>query len=268
MITAPGGAARHLPSGLPVHFRRLVDVSVLAVEPDPSWFYSSLAQSSAAVVGFVGAFLIFRIQDYMASWARMTSQIETLQPRWSTAYSQLQRSVDSWRRAVQSGGVTATRQERRQFVSAAMERQEEEAWRDLRPLLDRRRVDAFPKELVWSAALLGGLFIVGTLAPLMFLSAPANGIQLLWVAGVGGAVAIVAGAMLWRAWQEYKRFKTVPLYRMVDGYYETELLQEENWEEQDRQEREEPERRKRERLGEEAEVPPGGAPGASPGKPS
>lgn len=79
MVYYPGPlsvAARHLPSSVPVQFRNWFDVSVLAVDPDPSWFYSSLAQSSAAVVGFVGAFLIFRIQDYMASWARMTSEIE------------------------------------------------------------------------------------------------------------------------------------------------------------------------------------------------
>lgn len=212
---------RQLASSVPVQLRRLVDVSALAVDPDPSWFYSSLAQSSAAVVGFVGAFLIFRIQDYMASWARMTSEIETLQRRWS----------------------------------AATDHQEQEGWRDLRPLLDRRRVDAFPKELGWSAGLLGALFLVGTLAPLMFLSAPANGIQFVWVTVVGGAVTIVAVAMLWRSWQEYKRFKNVPLYRMVEGYYEHQLLQEEDWEEQDRQEREEREERsERERLSEEAEV--------------
>ena len=227
---------------------------VAAATSDPSWFYSSLAQSSAAVVGFVGAFLIFRIQDYMAAWARMASELQTLQGRWSVAATQVRSQENAWLRAVRSGEVEGTQQDHKQFVDSALERQEDEAWRDLRPLLDRRRTEEFPRELVMSAALLGALFLVGTLAPLMFLSSPSNLAQVLWVVLVGAAVAVVAGAMLYRAKQEYDRFKNQLLFSSVLGEYEVALLQEEAWEEQDRWEREERARLVQERLEQEAEV--------------
>ena len=227
-------------------------IAVLAAEPDPSWFYSSLAQSSAAVVGFVGAFLIFRIQDYMASWTRMASEIEALQRRWSLAESQVRSREWSQELSQEQARLIrvmtmGTLQDDKKFVDA-LERQQDDAWRDLRPLLDRRRTDEFPRELAISAALLGALFLAGTLAPLLFLSAPSNGLQVVWLVLVGATVAVIAGAMLYRAKQEFDRFKKVPLYGRVGGEYDHQLAQEEGLEEREHEERARLERARLERA--------------------
>jgi hypothetical protein len=62
-----------------------MELSQFAVT-DPSWFYSSIAQSTAALVGFVGGFYIFRLQTYLSEWAAATRSLEALQQRWATLF--------------------------------------------------------------------------------------------------------------------------------------------------------------------------------------
>jgi hypothetical protein len=49
---------------------------------DPSWFYSSLSQVTAAVVGFVGGFLVLLLQQQISAWRELLVQLETGQTRW------------------------------------------------------------------------------------------------------------------------------------------------------------------------------------------
>lgn len=194
-------------------------MSVLAAEPDPSWFYSSLAQSSAAVVGFVGAFLIFRIQDYMNNWANDTLNLDAVQRRWSSMKLESDHQEAKYDDAIRNryGGPLPNRAD---WVDARLSRDLEEAWRSLRPIMDRQRAAAFPTELVVIAGLIGTLFVVGTLAPLLFLGAPNNIEQCLWIVIVGGMVALTGAVMLVRAKAEFDRFKEYEVYGLVSNAYD------------------------------------------------
>lgn len=44
---------------------------------DPSWFYSSLSQVTAAIVGFVGGFLILRLQQLMRDWRSLEIELRS-----------------------------------------------------------------------------------------------------------------------------------------------------------------------------------------------
>jgi hypothetical protein len=43
---------------------------IAAGTSDPSWFFSSLAQSTASIVGFVGALLIFECRETSETMSR------------------------------------------------------------------------------------------------------------------------------------------------------------------------------------------------------
>jgi hypothetical protein len=44
---------------------------------DPGWFYSSLAQVTAAIVGFLGGFVILRLLDFTKEWRETADAIVT-----------------------------------------------------------------------------------------------------------------------------------------------------------------------------------------------
>lgn len=199
-----------------------------AAAPDPSWFYSSLAQSTAAIVGFVGAFLIFRIQDYTASWTRKRAELETLQRRWIPAQIIAEQQERVWDEAMEAQPETP----RASIVDPRLESQRDATWRDLRPLLDDQIQAAFPTELVVITSLLGLLFVVGTLLPLLFLAAPANSDQAIWAAVVGLLLALTAVYMLRRSHSVYLRFKQATVLPIVANEYEMQQLNEEAWEQQ------------------------------------
>jgi hypothetical protein len=221
-------------------------------ESDPSWFFSSLAQSTAAVVGFVGAFLIFRIQDSTTAWARKCADLETLQRRWIPAHIVVDGQEDEWYTELGAEPHAP----RDSFVDRAVERDRDEARRELRPLLDEKHSAQFPTELPIITALLGVLFIAGTMAPLLFLGAPENEQQALWVVLVSGLLACSAVFMVRRAHGGFTDFKNATVLPVVVGEWEQQLLNEEGWRrqaEEYQREREQLRREESRRVDEEAE---------------
>lgn len=200
---------------------------------DPSWFYSSLAQSAAAVVGFVGAFLIFRVQDYMTNWAHDLADLEALQRRWVPAHVDVETQEKDWYRALDAD-PGRDEPSRDQFVRFSLERERDELWRNLRLILDRRRLATFPRELVQMAALIGLLLLVGTLGPLLALGAPSNVMQVGWLAAVAVLIVATASAMILRARTEFRRLKEYRLFPLVDSEYEEQLIWEDEANERER----------------------------------
>lgn len=210
-----------------------------AAAPDPSWFFSSLAQSSAAVVGFIGAFLIFRIQDYMNAWARDVLDLEALQRRWGAAEADCRYQDARWDEVLANRVKGTLHPNRLDYIDPSRERERDAAWIELRPLLDRRSTVEVPRELRQVALLIGALFVVGTLLPLLFLGAPTNGAQTLWLVAVATMVALTGMAMLRRAHRAFHVFKNLPLAGMVDWKYEDQQLWEQGIEEREKERRDE-----------------------------
>ena len=44
----------------------------------PQWFYSSLARVTAAIVGFVGGFLLVRLLEVMRDWSGLVDRLRKL----------------------------------------------------------------------------------------------------------------------------------------------------------------------------------------------
>jgi hypothetical protein len=58
---------------------------------DPAWFFSSLAQATAALVGFVGGFSFYRLHGYIAEWTAAARELGTQQRRWPAARRDVRR---------------------------------------------------------------------------------------------------------------------------------------------------------------------------------
>ena len=151
----------------------------------PEWFYSSLTQVTASLVGFLGAFLLVRLSAYVGEWRDAANQLDRLQRSWTIAH-----------------------------MSGLTERAEETLW-ELRVLDDRRRDDRFPRELPVVFVLVGLVFVVGVVVPMMAFDAPGDATKAAYVVPV--ALLVVAGAaiMLVAARRAYGEWRTVALLDVV-----------------------------------------------------
>jgi hypothetical protein len=125
---------------------------------DPAWFYSSLSQVTAALVGFFGAALILRLQRNRERWRDGRRALEKGLKRYNDL-----RPDDKWE------GQAAT----------------------ISNLVDNGFRTHLPRELPIFAGFLIALLIVGVAWPLRDLPAPEMGAkepQIVWV----GAITILA----------------------------------------------------------------------------
>ena len=134
---------------------------------DAQWFYSSLAQVSAALIGLLGGFLLVRLSSYIAEWRDARGRLLRLEREWRTATA-------ATLRAQAAGGAAREARER-----------EDDAWYALRVAADEREAARFPRELVVTLVVLAALLVTGVLAPLLALGAPGNAEQ-------GAYVAVIA----------------------------------------------------------------------------
>ena len=144
----------------------------------PEWFYSGLAQVTASLVGFLGAFLLFRLSSYIGEWRTSANELHHLQRAWAGS------------------------------------RTDEALW-ELRVLDDRRRDAVFPRELPLVFVVLGLVFVIGVVLPLMALTDPGDVTQAAYVVPV--ALLVVAGAaiMLLAARQAYSEWVGAELWDVV-----------------------------------------------------
>ena len=145
---------------------------------DPGWFYSSLAQVTAAIVGFLGGFVILRLLDFTKEWRETADDIATTR----AAYYAKHRELAS---AKGSGHGTA-----------AIDSEIDRLWGELVRLLRRRDAARFPSVVDRLTYALLALTAVGIIWPLLTLGGPGNGTQLTflvpWVAIVLLAAPLIA----------------------------------------------------------------------------
>ena len=78
---------------------------------DPAWFYSSIAQSSAAIVGLIGAFLAARVIDQLTlmrqhrtrlahSFEQLCMNVDSLKNRWRTISKYVTEEIELDERAI------------------------------------------------------------------------------------------------------------------------------------------------------------------------
>lgn len=157
---------------------------------DPQWFYSSLAQVSAGLVGLLGGFLLVRLSSYIAEWRDRRTTLLRLEREWRAA------TAATLRR--QATGDAARREARER---------EEDAWYSLRVAADERETARFPGELVVTLAVLAALLGAGVVAPLVALGAPGNTEQVAYVAAIAllvvgvGLVMTVAALRAFGGWR-------------------------------------------------------------------
>jgi hypothetical protein len=162
--------------------------SVLAASVDRAegaeWFYSTLAEVSATIVGFLGAFLVIRLHASMDEWRRESRRVEESR----RVLARLQEQVRT--------GVSVRDTER---ARAALD--------ELVATADRQHLARFPAELTVGAVILGGLLSVGVIAPLVALDAPDDAVQVAFLLPFAALSMLAAGVMYfyavlaWRAWQ-------------------------------------------------------------------
>lgn len=167
---------------------------------DPAWFYSSLAQATAALVGFVGGFYIYRLQGYISDWTTAARELTSQQVRWLAAHRDVRREQTV--HAADAGDGLRSRTE--------AERIEDNLWADLRRHLDAQDSTVFPAELGWLGLGLAALFVVGCVIPLMWLGEPSNIEQFGFVLPVTLLVVAIGAYMHHRARSDFVAWKAVP----------------------------------------------------------
>jgi len=127
---------------------------------DPGWFYSSLAQVTAAIVGFLGGFVIVRLLDFIKEWRETADGLVTTR----ALYNAKQREPDT---AKETG-----------HHASPIESDVDRLWGELVRLLRRRDAARFPSVVNRLTFGLLALTAVGILWPLLALEGPSNGRQL------------------------------------------------------------------------------------------
>lgn len=192
---------------------------------EPAWFYSSLAQVSAAIVAFLGGFLLLRLQDYERSWQDILVRLNVNQARWT--------------------------QDQNLQPDASF------SWNELVRAVEEQKQAAVPRHIFLSGACLAVLFLVGSVAPLYALGEPSLGARSWFLLPVAGLVLAFVLIAYLRSRDTLARLKAFELWPRVDGAYIDWEMQNEAWKSQ--KEWEEAERRKR---AEAAKAEDEGEPGA------
>jgi hypothetical protein len=179
---------------------------VISPAPDSSWFYSSLSQVTAAIVGFFGGFFILRLLGYMSEWDDLRRRIDSLETGW------FPRNV-----ATEGGRLDPD-------VEDQVEIEEDRLWMDLVRALDERNRANMHPEMIWGGVLLAVLLGIGTVWPLIALGAPSNRQQ--WSFLVPWALALLGfgGVMYWRARLVLGDLKAFPLSQRTEREYDQYLL--------------------------------------------
>ena len=175
------------------------------MKSDPAWFYSSLSQVTAAVVGFMGGFVFLRLQDVMAMWRDL-------------AFRQTARELD-WLAAKRS---IRKRKESSTAVPAELETAERRAWVELWVTLKEREGIEMPRSLGLLGLLLTLLLGLGAVAPLLLLGAPGNGQQAALIVPWSLLVVVFVWVNYWRTRIIFKWLKSLTVTPSAQKEYERE----------------------------------------------
>lgn len=169
---------------------------IMGLSPvDSTGFYSGVAQVASSFVGFLGGFFVIRLQNYAQEWRELRLEIERLSivhESTTGAYSQ------------PAAGGASSHETR---VLADLSRRNEDALRELAPLLYRREHSRFPGELVVQSVLLVLLTALGVWVPLSLLDGPSSAKKMLILGPVILIVMILWVAMFIVAVTAWRRLR-------------------------------------------------------------
>ena len=141
---------------------------------DSAWFFSSLAQVSAGLVGLIGGFVVLRLHDQIGRWQELRTDILLLQSRW-----------------VNLDQMNPGRPLVREF-----ERERALAWNEFMIAYARGQQAKMPGDLVLALPILFLIFVVGALVPLARLDAPSTGERAVMLATVAGLILVFGTVLL------------------------------------------------------------------------
>lgn len=173
--------------------------------PDPAWFYSSLSQVTAAMVGFIGGFVFLRLQHSITAWKEIGDALRETQMAWLKVRMSIR-----------------LREEASTAVPAELRAELRRAWVDLWYTAKTRELQKPPWELALWALLLLALSAVGIVRPLLDLSAPTQPTQLNYLVPWSGIVLafVVLGSV--RAMMVLRKLKSIQLVPAAQREYERE----------------------------------------------
>lgn len=169
---------------------------------EPQWFYSSLAQVTAAIVGFVGGFLLLRLLEVMRDWGSLLDKLQHRQSQWSHAESQ-ERQYDQIH-PPKIGPFTGER--------LRLTNDESQAWDDLYGTIQERSLATMPRELLFSLAAVTLIAILFSLGPLLFLDHPDLLERSLWLTSLALSLATVAATVVLAVRRAYRKLHGYELY--------------------------------------------------------
>lgn len=168
----------------------------------PEWFYSSLAQVTGAIVGFLGGFLLLRLLEVMREWQSLQERLGERQTRWSRAHSR-ERAYDQVH-PPKLGPFTGERLKLSNDLS--------DAWSDLYEVIEERRRARLPADLLWSLALVTLIAFSFALGPLLALEEPSATERVLWLGTLGTALIGLATLLRAAVYNRYKALQGFKLY--------------------------------------------------------
>lgn len=193
----------------------------------PQWFYSSLAQVTAAIVGFVGGFLLLRLLEVMRDWSALGDELRERQKRWSGA-DHRERAYDQ-AHELKLGPFTGER--------LKLSNDESDAWSDLYETIQAQRATKMPTDLLWSLGLVALIAFAFALGPLLALTHPSFWERLIWLAGLATALGALVALLRATVRARYKALQEVELYPHTQARLEDYELQIEGMLERDREEK-------------------------------
>jgi len=184
--------------------------------PNPGWFYSSLAQVTAAIVGFLGGFIILRLTGFMSEWRETADTITTISAAYHAKRNEKKRAQ----------GDPAT--------TPGIESEEDRLWSELVRLLKRRDRAEFPRVVKWLAGGLLALTAVGIVWPLVALDGPSNLEQSTFLVSWSLVVLLVGFGIASEALRSLTSLKKTRLSKELETEYETYMLLFEGGEEEEK----------------------------------
>lgn len=168
----------------------------------PQWFYSSLAQVTAAIVGFVGGFLLLRLLEVMREWSALSDRLGERQRRWSRA----QHREDQYDQIheMKTGPYKGERLRLANEVS--------DAWSDLYETIQEQRGAKMPSDLLWSLGLIVLVAYAFALGPLLALDHPGLVERGVWLGALATALALLAAFLRGAVRARYKTLRDFKLY--------------------------------------------------------
>jgi hypothetical protein len=193
----------------------------------PQWFYSSLAQVTAAIVGFVGGFLLLRLLEVIRDWSGLVDRLRERQTRWARA-DHRERAYDQVHE-LKLGPFTGERLE--------LSNDESETWSDLYETIQEQRATKMPTDLLWSLGLVTLIAFAFALGPLLALDHPSFYERLIWLAGLATALGALVALLRAAVRARYKALQEFELYPHTKARLEDYELQIEGMLERDREEK-------------------------------